>query len=39
MDILNLFELNSAVSSQVTRNVFNEGLFIPGNKSQRTFWI
>ena len=29
MDILNLFELNSAVSSQVTRNVFNEGLFIP----------
>ena len=42
MDILNLFELNSAVSSQVTRNVFNEGLFIPriyttsfGNKSLR----
>ena len=42
MHILNLFELNSAVSSQVTRNVFNEGLFIPriyttsfGNKSLR----
>ena len=42
MDILNLFELNSAVSSQVTRNVINEGLFIPriyttsfGNKSLR----
>ena len=29
MDMLNLFELNSNVSSQVTRNVFNEGLFIP----------
>ena len=41
-DILNLFKLNSVVSSQCTRNVFNEGLFVPriytscyGNKSLR----
>ena len=41
-DILNLFELNSVVSSQFTRNVFDEGFIIPriyttsfGNKSLR----
>ena len=41
-DILNLFHLNSVVSSQCTRNVINEGLFVPriyttcyGNKSLR----
>ena len=41
-DILKLFKLNSVVSSPNTRNVFNEGLFIPriyttgyGNKSLR----
>jgi hypothetical protein len=41
-DLLNLFDFNSSVSSQGTRNVFNEGLFIPriysvnfGNKSLR----
>ena len=41
-DLLNLFVLNSVVSSQHTRNVCNEGLFIPriyttsfGNKSLR----
>ena len=40
-DILNLLKLNSVVSSQCTRNVFNEGLFVPriyttcGNKSLR----
>ena len=28
-DILNLFKLNSVASSQCTRNVFNEGLFVP----------
>ena len=29
-DILNLFKLNSVVSGQCTRNVFNnEGLFVP----------
>ena len=27
-DIINLFELNSVISSQFTRNVSNEGLFI-----------
>ena len=42
LDILNLFELNSDVSCHFTRNVSNEGLFIPriyttsfGNKSLR----
>ena len=41
-DLLNLFVLNNVVSSQHTRNVCNEGLFIPriyttsfGNKSLR----
>ena len=41
-DILELFVLNSVVSCQHTKNVFNEGLFIPriyttsfGNKSLR----
>ena len=41
-DLLNLFVLNSVVSSQHTRNVCNEGLFSPriyttsfGNKSLR----
>ena len=41
-DLLNLFVFNSVASSQHTRNVCNEGLFIPriyttsfGNKSLR----